>query len=166
MPPPESSRRSHSHRPRDRDRDRERDRRKNGQRKRKSQSSRRPVSGSEDNRDRSSRTLSANALADLERENARQKKRSERASRGYKDESRRRERRDEHRKKDRDLDPDRPRTHGKHKKKRVVSGAIMEEGRSKTHLRGGWGSVDSVEQEKDFYLSKPPKKSKKKLCKL
>ncbi|KAF4449705.1 hypothetical protein F53441_7042 [Fusarium austroafricanum] len=163
MPAPESSRRSHSHRPRDRDKDGDRDRRKNGQRKRKSQSSRRPVSGSEDSRDRRSRTLSANALEDLEKENARQKKRSERARRDNRGESRRRERQDEHRRRDRDRDPDKSRTHGKNKKKRVVSGAVMEEGRSGTHLRGGWGSIDTVEQEKDFYLSKPPKKSKKKL---
>ncbi|KAF5657817.1 glucan 1,3-beta-glucosidase [Fusarium heterosporum] len=165
MPPPESSRRSSSQRPRNRDRERERDRdrRKNGQRKRKSQSSRRPVSESEDNRDRKSRTLSANALADLERENARQKKRSERASRAYRDESRKPGRSDDHRRRERDRDPDKPRTHGKNKKRRVVSGAVMEEGQAKTHIRGGWGSVDSVEQEKDFYLNKPPKKNKKKL---
>ncbi|KAM0561034.1 hypothetical protein ACHAPJ_003534 [Fusarium lateritium] len=161
MPSRESSRPSHSHRPRDRDRDRNGQPRKNGQRKKRSQASRRPVSGSEDSRDRGSRTLSANALADLERENARQKKRSERASRPHRDESRKPERRDEQRK--RDKDPDKPRTHRKDKKRRVVSGAIMEEGQARTHLRGGWGSVDSVEQEKDFYLSKPPKKSKKKL---
>jgi glucan 1,3-beta-glucosidase len=41
----------------------------------------------------------------------------------------------------------------------------MEEGQSKAHLRGGGGSVDTVEQEKDYYRSKPPKKNKKKLCK-
>ncbi|CAJ0547987.1 Ff.00g047410.m01.CDS01 [Fusarium sp. VM40] len=165
MPPPESSRRSSSQQPRTRtrDRDRDRERRKNGQRKRKSESSRRPVPDSEDNRDRSSRTLSANALADLERENARQKKRSERASRAYKGESRKPPRSEEYRKIARDRDPDRPRTHGKSKKKRVVSGAIMEEGHSKAHLRGGGGSVDTVEQEKDYYRSKPPKKNKKKL---
>ncbi|KAJ4263930.1 hypothetical protein NW762_005968 [Fusarium torreyae] len=161
MPSRESSRPSHSHRPRDRDRDRH-GQRKNGQRKKRSQTSRRPVSGSEDSRDRGSRTLSANALADLERENARQKKRSERASRAHRDESRKPERRDEQRRRDRE--PDKPRTHRKDKKRRVVSGAIMEEGQARTHLRGGWGSVDSVEQEKDFYLSKPPKKSKRKLC--
>ncbi|KAI1069623.1 hypothetical protein LB507_008405 [Fusarium sp. FIESC RH6] len=165
MPARDSSRPPRSHRPRERDRDRDgdrdRSRRRDGQRKRKS-GSRRPASGSEDTRDRSSRTLSSHALADLERENARQKKRSERASRDYRDESRRPERRrDEHRRRDRD--PEKPRTHGKSKKKRVVSGAVMEEGQSRAHLRGGGGSVDTIDKEKDFYLSKPPKKSKKKL---
>ncbi|KAF5021062.1 hypothetical protein F66182_6895 [Fusarium sp. NRRL 66182] len=159
MPPRESSRPSHSQRPRDRDRER----RKNGQRKKRSQGSRRPASGTEEGRDRSSRTLSADALADLERDNARHKKRSERANRAHRDESRRPERRDEHRRRDRDRDPDRPRTQHKGKKRRVVSGAIMEEGQSRAHLRGGGGSVDSMEQEKDFYHAKPPKKNKKKL---
>lgn len=168
MPARDSSRPPRSHRPRERDRDRDgdrdRSRRRDGQRKRKS-GSRRPASGSEDTRDRSSRTLSSHALADLERENARQKKRSERPSRDYRDESRRPERRrDEQRRRDRD--PEKPRTHGKSKKKRVVSGAVMEEGQSRAHLRGGGGSVDTIDKEKDFYLSKPPKKSKKKLCRL
>ncbi|KAF4981833.1 hypothetical protein FDECE_17624 [Fusarium decemcellulare] len=161
MPPRESSR--PSHRPRERDRQRNgQSSRKNANRKKKSQASRRPASGSEDSRDRGSKTLSAGALADLDRENARQKKRSERASRGTRDGSRRPERviRDEQRRRDRD--PDKPRAHRKEKKRRVVSGAIMEEGRAKTELRGGWGSIDSME-EKDFYHRQKPKKSKKKL---
>ncbi|KAM5346629.1 hypothetical protein ACJ41O_009634 [Fusarium nematophilum] len=165
MPPRESSRPSRSHRPRERDRERNgQSSRKNGHRKKRSQGSRRPVSGSEDNRDRNSKSLSAGALADLNRENARRKKRGERASRAsrdeYRDEQRRPDRagRDEHRRRDRD--PDRPRTHRKEKKRRVVSGAAMEEGRS--GLRGGGWSIDSME-EKDFYQRQRPKKSKKKL---
>lgn len=39
----------------------------------------------------------------------------------------------------------------------------MEEGRAHTELRGGGGSIDSL--EKDFYQRERPKKSKKKLCK-
>lgn len=51
-------------------------------------------------------------------------------------------------------------------KRRVVSGAVMEEGRVKSGLRGGgrgeW-SQDSL--EKDYYNTKAPKKRKKKrLC--
>jgi len=49
------------------------------------------------------------------------------------------------------------------KKQRIVSGAILEEGRSKGHLRGGAGSYDSLEREKDdLYAWAPPKKNKKK----
>ncbi|KAF4974341.1 hypothetical protein FZEAL_8739 [Fusarium zealandicum] len=156
---------SHSHRPRERDRERQRNgqtSRKNGHRKKRSQGTRRPASGSEDSRDQSSKTLSAGALAYLEKENARRKKRSERASRALRDESRRPDRpsRDEHRRRDRD--PERPRAHRKENKRRVVSGAIMEEGRAKSGLRGGGWSMDSLE-EKDFYQRERPKKSKKKL---
>ncbi|KAH7271307.1 hypothetical protein FSOLCH5_004177 [Fusarium solani] len=165
---PESSRPSRSHRPRERDRQRNgQSSRKNGHKKKRSSGSRRPAAGSEEARDRSSKSLSAGALADLDRENARQKKRSERASRANRDESRRpvRANHDEPRRRDRDRerdrDPDRPRTHRKGKKRRVVSGAIMEEGRAQTELRGGGGSIDSL--EKDFYQRERPKKSKKKL---
>ncbi len=52
------------------------------------------------------------------------------------------------------------------RKKRVVSGAVMEEGREKRHLRGGAGgtsSYDSLEKE-EIYEVQDPKKSKKRLC--
>jgi glucan 1,3-beta-glucosidase len=48
------------------------------------------------------------------------------------------------------------------KKQRIVSGAILEEGRSR-HLRGGAGSYDSLEREKDgLYTWAPPAPNKKK----
>jgi glucan 1,3-beta-glucosidase len=48
------------------------------------------------------------------------------------------------------------------KKQRIVSGAILEEGRSR-HLRGGAGSYDSLEREKDeIYAWEPPAQNKKK----
>jgi glucan 1,3-beta-glucosidase len=58
---------------------------------------------------------------------------------------------------------DRERERARQKKKqRVVSGAILEEGRSR-HLRGGAGSYDSLEREKDeLYSQVPPPKNKKK----
>ena len=65
--------------------------------------------------------------------------------------------------------PSTPKKH-KGKMKRVVSCAMMEEGRMHHRLRGGGphrGSEDSSLEKHDFYRKAPKKrKSKKKLCEL
>jgi glucan 1,3-beta-glucosidase len=132
------------------------------------------VSASDESRegDRSSQALSAGALAQLNRDNhkrsrggggvspAKKKTRPERTKKVAREDYREltrdaeRERHDRHREKRR----------GDGKKRRVVSGAVMEEGRVRNGLRGGghW-SEDSL--EKDYYNTKAPKKrSKKRLC--
>ncbi|KAK7420296.1 hypothetical protein QQZ08_010496 [Neonectria magnoliae] len=150
MPPRESSRPSHGHRQRDRERARNGHTSKKTGHKKKKPRTRRPVSGSEDSRAAgSSKTLSAGALAELERANAREKKRAERAKRPSRDEYR-------------DREPERPRKHRKPAKRRVVSGAVMEEGRA-SGLRGGINRWSDDSLDKDFYEKQRPKKSKKKL---
>lgn len=111
--------------------------------------------------DRSSNTLSAGALAQLNQENARQKAKSERPKRV---------KREDYRAVDREPDryerAERPRKHDRHdKKRRVVSGAVMEEGMARSGIRGGGWSEDSFDKE-DFYQKSQPKKNKKKLCAL
>ncbi|KAH7157589.1 glycoside hydrolase superfamily [Dactylonectria estremocensis] len=167
MAPRESSRPSRGHRPRDRQRNGQ-SAKKTGNKKRKSQGSRRPVSGSDETPtegrgesrgesrgqsrgERSSKSLSAGALADLNKEQLRQKRREERAKRASRDEYR-----------DRDRDPEKPRKPRREKKRRVVSGAIMEEGRA-SGLRGGNNRWSDDSLDKDFYQKERPKKSKKKL---
>ncbi|KAF7548526.1 hypothetical protein G7046_g8645 [Stylonectria norvegica] len=174
MPARESSRPSNprAHRPRNRNGETSR---KNQHKKRRSRTERPPTASDESPEERSARRraeraeraerterrsqgLSAGALDQLNRETARPKKRSERPL-----ERPKRVNRDEYRV----VDPEeeRPRKHrkDKDKRKRVVSGAIMEEGRAKSGLRGGGGwSEDSIEKE-DFYHKSKPKKSKKKL---
>lgn len=128
-----------------------------------------PTSNSEESRDEgrsrgssSHKTLSSGALAQLNRENERRKQRADR--------ERRRQRRggyEEVNGAPRVAAPTYSRKHVPSKKRRVVSGAIMEEGRARTSgLRGGgsWGE-DEFEREK-FYAKKmeSPKGSKKKLC--
>lgn len=164
MAPRESSRPSRGQRPRDRQRNGQ-SAKKTGNKKKKSQGSRRPPSGSDESRgeDRgesrgesrgegSSKSLSAGALADLNKEHIRQKRRAERAKRANRDEYR-----------DRDRNLERPRKGPKDKKRRVVSGAIMEEGRA-SGLRGGNNRWSDDSLDKDFYNKERPKKSKKKLC--
>ncbi|KAH7019263.1 glycoside hydrolase superfamily [Ilyonectria destructans] len=163
MAPRESSRPSRGQRPRDRQRNGQ-SAKKTGNKKKKSQGSRRPPSGSDESRgeDRgesrgesrgegSSKSLSAGALADLNKEHIRQKRRAERAKRANRDEYR-----------DRDRNLERPRKDRKDKKRRVVSGAIMEEGRA-SGLRGGNNRWSDDSLDKDFYNKERPKKSKKKL---
>lgn len=79
--------------------------------------------------------------------------------------------RDDYRELARDAERDRHDRHrerekrrGDGKKRRVVSGAVMEEGRVKSGLRGG-GQWSEESLEKDYYNTKAPKKrSKKRLC--
>lgn len=144
--------------------------------KRKSGSRHTPKSASEGDSSRRSHPLSADALAELNRHNAREstsarprresipiprpearpkpRKEERKPKRASRDEYDDRLRDDEYRDKE-------WRRHRK-KKQRIVSGAVLEEGRSR-HLRGGAGSYDSLEREKDeAYAWAPPAKNKKK----
>jgi glucan 1,3-beta-glucosidase len=140
--------------------------RKNQHRKKKSQSSRRPLTASDDSRDdTASHALSADALAQLNRHHAKSKNkpptRPERTKKVGRNEYRELRRQAE-----REHEEQRPRRKADGaKKRRVVSGAIMEEGRvRRSGLRGG-GQWSEDSYEKDFYDSrKPKKKSKKKFC--
>lgn len=129
--------------------------RRNQHRKKRAQT-RRPGSGSDEtNGERSSKSLSSGALDQLNRENAKQKKHAERRQRGgHAAEYRNAEQ-----------TPLRnPRAHTKHKKKRVVSGAVMEEGRARGGRQRGEWREDSLDKE-EFYLPQRRKaKPKKKLC--
>lgn len=67
----------------------------------------------------------------------------------------------------RDAPYEKPRKDHKRKKGRLVSGAILEEGRGSRGLRGGgWASSDSNSIEKEYLVDDPPKpiKKRKKLC--
>lgn len=151
-----------SHRPANRTRHRQagESSRRNQHRKRRS-NTRRPATASDESRDeRRSQALSSGALAQLNRDNERRKHKAEK-------ESRRRKHRGEHYQ---EVDttprstPRKPRKHDKHKKRRVVSGAVMEEGRAgRSGLRGGgsWGADDF---DKEEFYRRPKKKSRKKLC--
>ncbi|KAI5464642.1 glycoside hydrolase superfamily [Mariannaea sp. PMI_226] len=169
MTPRESSRPSRGHRHQDRERGHS-SRKSGHRRKQSSQGGHRPVSGSEDSRaERSSKSLSAGALNELNRKNERQRQRAERAAR-LEERAQRAERAERGGQPRRPRKPDRidyreyeevdrPRN----KKRRVVSGALAEEGRV-SGMRGGinrW-SDDSL-GEKDYYQAQKPKKSKKKL---
>ncbi|KAK2591491.1 hypothetical protein QQS21_010811 [Conoideocrella luteorostrata] len=141
---------------------------RNQHRKRRS-TTRRPgtSSNSEESREEprsrgsSQKTLSSGALAQLNRENERRKQRSEK------------ERRKRQRGEYQEVDvtprstPQKPKKQHKSKKRRIVSGAIMEEGRAgRSGLRGGgsWGE-DDLDKEEYYRRSrdKKPKKKKKKL---
>ncbi len=140
----------------------------------------RPETSSEATRE--SQPLSVDALARLERENARQKRKAEktRKSRGASyqevDQEPRRERAkerarhrdgDRHQKRERQHEQLKP-SKGRGKKRRVVSGAIMEEGRVESGLRGGrneeWRWSDQSYTKEEYYRPKRQKKSRKKLC--
>lgn len=121
------------------------------QRKKKSHH-RRPATASDDTReDAGSHSLSSNALAALNKQHAKQKKHG-----GDRD-----RRKPSYRIVEADADKDQPRTRKppKRKKKRVVSGAIMEEGRARGHGRN-W-SDDSYEKE-EYYVNKKKKSWSKK----
>ena len=125
----------------------------------KPQHHRRPATSSDESRDEGrSRHLSANALADLNRENGRQRPRADRPRRPARAEYR----------EARQQTPDSPRqTPRTKKKRRVVSGAVMEEGRVRSGLRGGHGEWSEESWDKADYYARPPrrkKSSKKKLC--
>lgn len=153
MAPQDSPRRS-NRRPRPRHGESPRNSpRKHGQSGQKRRShTRRPATASDDaGEDRGSHSLSSGALAQLNKEHAKRKKTPDR-------------RRSSYRPVDRIVEQEhiRPRKKPRHKKKRVVSGAIMEEGRARRHGRH-W-SDESFEKEE--YYHKPPSKWKnKKLCK-
>ncbi|OIW25207.1 glycoside hydrolase [Coniochaeta ligniaria NRRL 30616] len=143
--------------------------------KRKSSSRPRPKSASEGDSSRSSHGLSADALAELNRHNDRQSTNAR--PRGSiprpKPEGKSKPRKEERKSKrpprddydDRLQDDeyrDKEWRRQRKKKQRIVSGAILEEGRSR-HLRGGAGSYDSLEREKDeAYAWPPPAKNKRK----
>ncbi|WYZ37771.1 hypothetical protein EsH8_II_001277 [Colletotrichum jinshuiense] len=170
MAPGESSRPS-SHRPRDSSG------RNHRHKKRRSQGhgTRRPATDSGESREeRRSQTLSADALARLNEDNTRRhKKRRESNAERPRDAERRRARREEYRdapkekpkkvkrEEDRDLPYEKPRKEHKSKKRRVVSGAVMEEGRSRGHLRGGGWSSSGHSIEKEYLMDDPPKPVKK-----
>lgn len=151
--------------------------------KRKSSSRKQRPESEEGSSSRSSHGLSADALAELNRHNARNapsrprreripepkpKRETPKRDRDY---DRRRNRisreecddDDEDRLYyDRDSKRERERERTRQKRKsRVVSGAILEEGRSK-HLRGGAGSYDSLEREKEELYDYPPPPANKK----
>lgn len=117
-----------------------------------------------------SHALSANALAQLNRENARRSTQARRESDLRAQE--RRERRAKRAKRDRDDDREvrrpadaRDERHRKRRKQRVVSGAILEEGRGVSGIRGGTGgSYDSLEKEDFPPWPDPSKKKRKRLC--
>ncbi|KAG5984022.1 hypothetical protein E4U55_006387 [Claviceps digitariae] len=140
------------------------------QHRKKQSTSRRPAatSNSEESRDEgrsrgssSHKALSSGALAQLDRENERRKQRADR-------ERRKRQREggyEEVNGTPRSTPRKSPDTHGKSKKRRVVSGAVMEEGRVRSSgLRGGgsWAE-DEIEREKYYAKTRSPKKKKKKL---
>ncbi|KAG6001299.1 hypothetical protein E4U21_004513 [Claviceps maximensis] len=107
------------------------------------------------------KTLSSGALAQLNRENERQKQRAERQA-----ERRKRQRAGGYEEVDvtpRSTPPVSSNKHGKSKKRRVVSGAVMEEGGvMSSGLRGGgsWAE-DEVEREKEYAKKMSPTKKKR-----
>ncbi|GJC96664.1 betaglucosidase 6 [Colletotrichum higginsianum] len=134
-----------------------------------------PATESGESRDeRRSQTLSADALAALNHENTKRRKRresrdperdaeraAERAERRrarreqqYRDAPRERPRRAE-REEDREAVYEKPRRDHKSRKRRVVSGAVMEEGRSRGHLRGGGWSSSNNSLEKEYLMDDP-----------
>ncbi|KAB5566890.1 glucan 1,3-beta-glucosidase 2 [Coniochaeta sp. 2T2.1] len=140
--------------------------------KRKSSSRPKSKPTSEPDSTRSGHALSADALAELNRHNARHsssRPRRESISRAKPEVVRSKPRKEERKPKriprdnyDEDDYRDTEWRRQRKKKQRVVSGAILEEGRSK-HLRGGAGSYDSLEREKDgLYTWQPPRNNKKK----
>lgn len=126
--------------------------RRNHHRKKRSRATRPTSSSEESGSARRSNALSADALAQLNRDNVRHQRKPERAKRV---------RREEYR--ETIQNPDREHRHDKRKKKRVVSGAIVEEGRARPGLRGGGWSDEGYEKE-DFYQKPTPKRRRKKYC--
>ncbi|KFA46674.1 hypothetical protein S40293_10197 [Stachybotrys chartarum IBT 40293] len=124
--------------------------RRNQHRKKRSRATRPTSSSEESGSARRSNALSADALAQLNRDNVRHQRKPERAKRV---------RREEYR--ETAQNPDRGHRHDKRKKKRVVSGAIVEEGRARPGLRGGGWSDEGYEKE-DFYQKPIPKRRRKK----
>lgn len=172
------ARRNSSSRPEDRRRSRQHDTSGRNQHRKKRSRDQRPNTGTDESRGDSSHALSSEALAQLERRNQRDKRKAERTrrtSRGANyhevEQSPRRERertRDHDRERRRERTADAPRekpqaTAKDRKKRRVVSGAIMEEGRARgSGLRGGRGeehrwSEQSLDKE-DYYHRPKAKK--------
>lgn len=184
MAPRESARPSQRHR--------ESGTRKHQHRKR-SSTARRAASSSEGAKPGgSAHTLSADALAQLNAQNARPSASRPRDRDRDRERQRERERRrtqDAERDRDRDRDRrrearrtkvsrddyrevervavEKPRRHHKSKKRRVVSGAMVEEGRGRElrGIRGGGASWDSLEKE-GIYETPPSRWKNKRLCKL
>lgn len=158
---------------------------RNQHRKKKS-ATRRPDTGrSDESREaKPSQKLSIGALAQLNQQSTRPKKRPERpkpdrprAERQEREAQRpnlaerlrpektKRVNRDEYREVQ-DRSPDKPRRHEREtkRKKRVVSGAIMEEGRARMGLRGGGASSQESNEKEDYYQRPKKKQPKRKLC--
>lgn len=117
--------------------------------------------------ERSTHTLSTDALARYNREQERKKRRAERAARRGEGpvipERAKRASRDGYRSEDHHIE--RPKKHAKSKKRRVVSGAVMEEGMARSGIRGGGSFSDDGYEKEDFYREpRKKKKNKKKLC--
>ncbi|TDZ17035.1 putative glucan 1,3-beta-glucosidase D [Colletotrichum orbiculare MAFF 240422] len=98
--------------------------------------------------------------ADREARRARREERRERHKAEYRDAPKERPKRVQ-REEYEDVVYEKPRRDHK-KKKRVVSGAILEEGRGSRGLRGGgWSSSDNNSIEKEYLVDDPPKPVKK-----
>ncbi|TDZ61488.1 putative glucan 1,3-beta-glucosidase D [Colletotrichum trifolii] len=98
--------------------------------------------------------------ADREARRARREERRERRKAEYRDAPKERPKRVQ-REEYEDVVYEKPRRDHK-KKKRVVSGAILEEGRGSRGLRGGgWSSSDNNSIEKEYLVDDPPKPVKK-----
>jgi hypothetical protein len=162
----ESPRRADRHRRRN-----EQSSRRDAHRKKKSRSRRPGTSSDESREERRSHGLSAGALDQLNRENAKPKKKTERPKKTGREDY---HEVDQEPRRTRDRNKDRQKERNRDKRKqRVVSGAMMEEGRINSGLRGGRGadrpdewrwSEQSYEKE-DYYRQIRPKKSRKRLCK-
>lgn len=115
---------------------------------------------------RRSHSLSADALAQLNRDNARRSSHTRRVSelRPLREPERKPKR--AHRDKEARGSPgDREERHRAKRKRRVVSGAILEEGRGSHGLRGGHGySYDSLEKDDHYGWPEPKKNKRKRLC--
>ena len=167
MAPRESSKPSNRHRSRQSESAR---REREHQRKKRSQPRKAVTESSEEGPESARRApqLSSGALAQLNQQNAHSSRRGDNPRvEKIKPERTKRVRREDYVEVERS--PAKSPKHGKKSggKKRVVSGAIMEEGRVRSGIRGGHYSMDSIEKEKDDYYHRQRKKGKnnKKWCK-
>ncbi|ODA82407.1 hypothetical protein RJ55_00914 [Drechmeria coniospora] len=157
MAPREPSRPAHRHR------DRTSDAVRKNQHKKKKHKAKRPATASDESKDgRETHSLSSGALAQLEREHARQKHKTQRRKRPPREPK---DDQDEKVKGEPEMPAVKARKQNRRaRKKRMVSGAIMEEGRVRNSgmRAGGSWSEDSFEKEAFFHRPRQ-KKSKKKL---
>lgn len=124
---------------------------------------RRPTASTDESRgEESSQGLSAGALAQLNRANARQKPRGEQRKRTPRQAIPEPDTRAPKTRKHQHVDQRKSTKKGK--KRRVVSGAVMEEGRvGRQGLRGGGGWSEGSLEKEGLY-QRPRKKSRRRLC--